>query len=307
MTIELAAGPVQAYVDSLAPTGAASMRSGLRAIARFLSNDASWADGARDLDEFPWHELRESSVLKLGQYLSAKYSRPAGRQMLSGLKQVVWNCRKRIPLEHFADLDAAIKKVRARLPEHDGPRKGRALEDEEVDKLLAAAVDTKHTLVGLRDTAMIASMYGAGLRCIEVSRAAHDAFANGEIRVLGKRRKVRTVPMPEMFAAHVERWTTARKTAGFRSTCLFHHVPGGKPLSTDMISDVIKRVRLRAKVLPFTPHDLRRSFGTHLLDRGADLSLVKELMGHVDIQTTTIYDRRGMRAKREAVDLLSRR
>src|SRR5574341_586161 len=109
--------------------------------------------------------------------------------------------------------------------------------------------------------------------------------------------------MAPQFSAYIERWLELR---GRAPGPLFVQPPEGR-LSPDGVNDLIEPLRRRAGVEPFTPHDLRRSFGTHLLDRGVDLALVKELMGHADIQTTTIYDRRGDDAKRRAVLLLGGR
>lgn len=134
---------------------------------------------------------------------------------------------------------------------------------------------------------------------------------------------MRYVPLVKTFAEHVDRWFDVRKEFNIADPPLFVHLPSKKPkkpqakakeikgvkaigkaLSTDAITDIIEATRKRAGVALFTPHDLRRSFGTHLLDRGIDIALVKDLMGHADIQTTSIYDKRGGDAKRKAVKVL---
>jgi len=298
-------GPAATYLDSLADAGRPAMASGLRAIARLVSGDRGWDHVDRPLDEFPWQDLREGHIRSLGRRLSADYKRRTVQRMLSALKQVLWHARKKIPQDDFADAEAAIKDVLKRLPDDTTDPKGRALDDAEVVQLLTAARTARDALAGARDAAIIAAMYGGGLRRIEIARAQAVDYAEQALRVIGKRRKVRTVPLEPSFAAHVEHWVGARMAAGVTTPYLFMHLPNGAPLSVDAISDLIESVRKRAKVTAFTPHDLRRSFGTHLLDRGVDLALVKELMGHVDIQTTTIYDKRGDDAKRRAVATLA--
>jgi integrase/recombinase XerD len=306
-------GPVKAYLNSLATEGQAAMESGLRAIARLTSGDSSWTDRKRKrkLDAFPWHELRGHNISKLTQQLTTEYKPNTTRRMLSALSQLLPLVRKSMPPDEYLDVMEALRKAPKRLPNDDADPRGRALSDAEALRLIVTAQEHSNKLKGARDAALIAVMYGAGLRRIEASRALRTDYSeDGEggrekqIRVIGKRRKVRYVPLVKTFADHVDRWVIARETHAITGLQLFVQISSGKALSTDVISDVIEAVRKRAGIAEFTPHDLRRSFGTHLLDRGVDIALVKELMGHVDIQTTTIYDKRGGEAKRRAVKVL---
>jgi site-specific recombinase XerD len=76
-------------------------------------------------------------------------------------------------------------------------------------------------------------------------------------------------------------------------------------LSVGGVNRLVEQARVAAGIEPFTVHDLRRSFATTLIERGADLSIVQKLLGHESISTTTIYDRRGEPEKRRAVELLN--
>lgn len=301
-------GPVTQYLDSLAEDGRAAMESGLRAIASITTSDAAWTDYKRGIDEFPWRDLRKPHIADLMQRLAEDYKPNTIRRMISSLSQLMPIVRKQMPADEYLDLMEVLRKAPKRLPNDDADPRGRALTDEEAQTLIQTALDHPNKLKGARDAAIIAVMYGAGLRRVEVSRALHSDYSEvrGEkqVRVIGKRRKVRYVPLVAAFANHVDRWIANRDAKKISATPLFMHLSSGKPLSTDVISDIVEAVRKRAAVAEFTPHDLRRSFGTHLLDRGVDIALVKDLMGHVDIQTTTIYDKRGDDSKRRAVMVL---
>lgn len=287
-------GPAASYLAALAETGRPAMASGLRAIARLASGDRRWDDPATPLDDFPWHELRFGHVEQIRAQLARRYRPRTVNRMLSALRQVLKRCRQ---MRRMSGDDYQDAKEVTSLPK-DPTRSGRALDDAEIDALLMAALEAPD----LRAAAIVAAMYGAGLRRIEVCRGDVEDYAEGQMRVVGKRRKIRFVPMAPRFSAYIERWLDDR---GRGAGPLFVRPPEGR-LVPDAVNDLVEALRKRTEVAAFTSHDLRRSFGTHLLDRGVDLSLVKELMGHADIQTTTIYDRRGDDAKRRAVLLLGR-
>jgi site-specific recombinase XerD len=75
-------------------------------------------------------------------------------------------------------------------------------------------------------------------------------------------------------------------------------------MTDQSVLSILDRISRRAKVRPFSPHDLRRSFISDLLDRGADIATVQRMAGHANVQTTARYDRRGEEAERKAAELL---
>jgi integrase/recombinase XerC len=174
----------------------------------------------------------------------------------------------------------------------------RALRADEVERLLDRI--PARTPLEVRDRALFELAYSCGLRCEEIVNLDVDStdFDAEELRVLGKGSKTRLVPIGEPAQAALERYlATARPALGKERA-----KPGGEPalfvsksgrrLSA---SDVRRRLRLwlRAASLAgsISPHVLRHSFATHLLEGGADLRTIQELLGHASLSTTQLYTR----------------
>jgi site-specific recombinase XerD len=185
--------------------------------------------------------------------------------------------------------------------------RGRALTRGELSALFAACRQDE-TPAGRRDAAVLALLYGAGLRRAEVVALDLDAYtpAAGELVVRGKGNKERLIPITNGTADALDAWLQVR---GAEPGPLVMPVnKGGRILIRRMTPQAVlvalqKRAG-EAKIAHLSPHDLRRSFGTHLLDAGADVFSVQKLMGHANVQTTQRYDRRDERAKRQAVEML---
>jgi integrase/recombinase XerD len=166
------------------------------------------------------------------------------------------------------------------------------LSSEEVDRLLAAREPA--TPRDLRNRAMLELMYASGLRVSELVglHLADIDFSLGIVRVVGKGDKERLVPVGEAAVTCLRAYlrdARPRLEKGLPSESLFlgHH---GKGLTRQMFWQLIKRAALAAGISKaVTPHTLRHSFATHLLERGADLRSVQLMLGHADIGTTQIY------------------
>ena len=163
---------------------------------------------------------------------------------------------------------------------------------EEVDTLIAQPDVT--TPLGLRDRAMIELLYATGLRVTELVsvRLADLHLDEHYVTCIGKGSKERLVPIGEQATDWIRKYSaTARRELlkGRASPRLFLNVRGG-PLSRVGFWKVLKRYALAAS-LPRTlsPHVLRHSFATHLLERGADLRAIQLMLGHADLSTTQIY------------------
>jgi integrase/recombinase XerC len=148
-----------------------------------------------------------------------------------------------------------------------------------------------------RDRAMAELLYGAGLRVGElVSLDVRDVdLALGEVRVQGKGGKERVVPLPEASRTALAAWLDPRRRPGVRSEPLFVALRarrGEAPRRLD-VRDVRRRLARRALGAGLLdrvhPHRLRHSYATHLLDMGADLRAIQELLGHASLSTTQKY------------------
>jgi len=175
------------------------------------------------------------------------------------------------------------------------PRKlPNALSRQEVENLLSQP-DTG-TPIGLRDKAMLELAYAAGLRASEVVglRLQDIDLREGFVRVFGKRAKERWVPFGDSARSALQDYLhLARpKLLGKRSEDYLFLSERGTPLSRTQFWLRLKRYAQRAGISrPVSPHTLRHSFAVHLLQGGADLRAVQEMLGHTSINTTQIYTR----------------
>jgi integrase/recombinase XerD len=168
----------------------------------------------------------------------------------------------------------------------------RCLSLDDVDALLAAP--DVATPLGLRDRALIEVLYATGLRVSELVglRVQDVQTERGWVQCMGKGRKERIVPLGDTAAAWVRRyWAEARPALlhGRSSVWLFVNVRGGR-LSRVGFWKLLKAYGLEAGIRShLSPHVLRHSFATHLLERGADLRAIQTMLGHADLTTTQIY------------------
>jgi integrase/recombinase XerC len=148
---------------------------------------------------------------------------------------------------------------------------------------------SKKTALGVRDRCAIELLYGAGLRISELVGLDTDHIHEGMVRVLGKGRKERIVPIVAKAQAALDAWLRRRSELSPRSAALFVNRRGGR-LTARTIARHLARYAMAAGVRRHVhPHALRHSFATHLLDMGADLRGIQELLGHASLSTTQKY------------------
>lgn len=292
---KLSAHPAAAYLGSLAPLSRRTQTSALAALARRL--------GHADTLVCPWHELTYAHTTTLRADLAAAYAPATANRLLTALRRVLRECWRlglmdREVAERASDLRPITSTT---LPT------GRALAAPELAALLAACEDT--TDAGLRDAALIGLLYATGMRRSEAAALALADYAasSGALRIRhGKGDKARIV-----YAASARDVLAAYLAArGAEPGPLIVRSRRGGALTRERISDqavadIVRKRATLAGIAHVTPHDLRRTCISDLLDAGADIATVQQLAGHADPATTARYDRRGERAKERAAGLLT--
>ena len=177
----------------------------------------------------------------------------------------------------------------------DSPKLGKYLPDVlSIDEVTAIinSVDTG-SWTGLRDKAILETLYGCGLRVSEAVNLNISGlyFTEGFVRIVGKGNKERIVPLGEMAAEALQDYLSVRPVpADAESDDLVFLNKFGKSLSRISMFKMIKTQALLADIRKdISPHTFRHSFATHLIENGADLRVVQEMLGHENVVTTEIY------------------
>ena len=250
-----------------------------RDIGLFLDflQEHGYTDQARDVD-----------ARQVRHYLGAMRRQGLGpttaARRLSALRTFFKYLKKQGAVEvNPAALVESARRER-RLPEH--------LVDTEIRSLLQAP--PHDTPAGLRDRAMLEMLYATGLRVSELAALDTDSLNHGagQLRVRGKRGKERIVFVGGHAAGAVYEYIEKRRQQMLRQTtepAMFLNRSGGR-ISVRSIQRMVKKyIRQIALARDITPHSLRHTFATHLLEGGADLRTVQGLLGHSSLSTTQIY------------------
>lgn len=285
--------PAAVYLATLAPRGRRSQQQALEAIAQLL--------GYSDVVACPWSRLRYQHTAAIRARLAEAYAPATANRMLCALRRTLeeaWRLGQ-IDAESYRRA-ADVKPIKSQtLPA------GRALTRDEVAALFAAA-DATPAPGGPRDACLLAILIGAGLRRSEAAAllVADVDLADRTLVVRsGKGKKDRRIHLPIPAARRIADWLAIRGPAA--GALITSTTKPGKKMTDQAIFVILQRLREVAGIAAFTPHDLRRTYITSLLDAGADLSTVQQLAGHAKPETTTRYDRRGDDTKRRAAALLN--
>lgn len=246
----------------------------------------------RDLAQFAHYILRMYDVPPkkvepemISNYMSRLYElgreKSSQARALSGIKSFF----------NYLLLEEIIDSSPAELIE--APKSSRPLPDtlstEEIDRLIGSIEDS--TTKGLRDRAILEVLYSCGLRVSELCdlKLGDLFFGEGYIRVIGKGDKQRLVPMSSIARSRIQLYMDVRRKERRKEEILFLN-NRGKKLTRVMIFTIIKQAAQRAGIeKKISPHTFRHSFATHLLEGGANIRQVQELLGHENILTTEIY------------------
>ncbi|WP_443743348.1 tyrosine-type recombinase/integrase [Sutterella sp.] len=312
------------YLNTLgSKTSVSTVRSKLNQFARFFNYPG--------YDDCDWHLMRYENVLAFISHLKAM-DPPIETTTINGylcaikgVAQSAWN------LNQITDHDLmrikAIKQLRV-------SRKiaGKALTQTESSVMLSK-VDGDSSLE-IRDRAILMLLLGCGLRRAEITgiQMQNVFLLESRIRLIGKGNKERDIFMNPTVQSNVEAWIHARRDlitqwnqknrwkdgnagngdGGYlfgRFTRGYGYLVINRPMNPCTVASIVEKYRDQgqstvAGLKEVTTHDLRRTFATRLLDKGVDIATVKNLMGHSNIATTTLYDRRGEDAMRKAANLV---
>jgi len=259
------------------------------AYRRDLGDYAAW------LAEHGHVETAEISPDVVARYVAdrASASPPPAASSLARLQSSVRGWHR-----HLAREGVEVEDPSARLrPPKAAQRLPKALTIEQVERLLAAPSGEDEA--GLRDRALLELMYATGARVseavgLDVDDVAHGSGSSGDIvRLRGKGGKERIVPVGSFARAAVDAYLTrARPALSLRGPATPRLFLGtrGAPLSRQSAWLVIRSAAEKADIsVDVSPHTLRHSFATHLLQGGADVRVVQELLGHASVATTQIY------------------
>jgi integrase/recombinase XerD len=261
--------------DGLAPLSLESYRRDLTQLFTWLTVQgiAPEQAGTHHIQAFLAHRSLDQNVV----------ARSLARQLSAIKRYQRWLLR-----EGRRDDDPTLTVDPPRLPKP----LPKSLSEADVEALLIAP-DTD-TPLGLRDRAMLETLYAAGLRVSELVNlpTAAVSLSDGIVRIFGKGGKERLVPLGEDAQDWIKRYAQEARPLilkGQRSEALFVTERGGA-MTRQMFWYLIKRHASHAGITKtLSPHTLRHAFATHLLNHGADLRTVQELLGHADISTTQIY------------------
>ena len=286
------------YVASLgSESGRRTMAGALDKVAQLIS------DGQMTIDTLPWYAMRFQHMAAIRARLMELYRPSTINKTLSALRgtlRAAWRLGQMSADDYQAAVD--VRGVRG-----ETVPAGRELSSGELVALMATCANDP-TPAGARDAALIAVLYGAGLRRAEVVAVDLGDY-NAETRELivrGKGQKERLAWLNRGAKAAVDDWLVLR---GSEPGPLFWPINKGgrllpRRLTPQAIYNMLGKRADEARVKDFSPHDLRRTFVSDLLDAGADIATVQKMAGHANVQTTARYDRRPEQAKKKAAELL---
>ncbi len=293
--------PAHKYLQQLGSKNSqATMGYVLDRVAKVLLRDADVR-----LDAINWITVTDVHLMALIRYFSdeVKLSPYTVSLYASAVKSVMVEA-------YFLDMinEKQLKLIqRVKIPRGSRIRQRTALSLTEIQTFFAACDDG--TALGARDAAAFSVLVGCGLRREEAATLAMENidFAVAELKIIGKGNKQRMVPLQttveDKLLDWIDNWRGEYPGALFTGL----HKNGSITDQQLTVSGLYKAIKKRGVLLPiqsFMIHDLRRTYGTLLLDNDVDVFTVQELLGHESVDTTKKYDMRGNDRKRKAVDTL---
>ena len=299
----LAKQPAARYLAALSESGRRPQRQALNMIANILTSGAM-----SDCLALDWGGVQYAHAAAVRSKLAETYKPATANRMIAAFRGVMNQARMLglIGADEWQAITApkigALKTVNGEtLPA------GRALASGEIGALMADC-QADISAAGARDAAVIALGYGCGLRRAEIvglDLADYDPNSNS-LKFTGKRNKQRTAHITGGALGALSDWLAIR---GNQPGALFLAVNkggkiGNKRMTTQAIYNLLEKRGAAAGLNHFSPHDMRHTFISDLLDAGADIVTVSKMAGHSNVETTARYDRRPEAAKAKAAGLL---
>lgn len=259
---------------------------------------ASYEDDFRQFSEFLKRHFEGTAYalddidnvtirLFLGDLLEQGFSKSSVARKLAAIKSLFRYLRKKHIVQRHPALSISSPKVEKRLPQY--------LDEKTVENLMAQPDCS--TPEGVRDAAILELFYSTGIRLSELIglRLPDIDFQNTTIKVTGKGNKQRIIPFGRPARAAVQRYINERnnlfgeRMSASHADVVFLTVRGKQMTPKGVNLLINKYISKVSEIEKKSPHVLRHSFATHLLNRGADLRAVKELLGHESLSTTQVY------------------
>ncbi|WP_334048022.1 tyrosine-type recombinase/integrase [Alteromonas gracilis] len=279
--------PYHVYLQSLSPTGRRSMASLLNTCTKLLGYPGK-------AEDFDWRSLSYAKAMMIrSTMLQADYAINTINMAISALKGVMKTAfnLELIDAERFGRINA-VKPIKG----NKQVRPGRILTKEEIEALITKCNQLTGS-VGERNNALLLTALNTGLRCSEIcALKVNDVDLKNKRLIVsnGKGRNRRETFLNKTAAEAIKDWLAIRTdTPGY----LFVRILKGKnlsmsPLTPSGIAHILKNLSHQTRIPAFSPHDLRRTFITHLLQENVDTNTVRRAAGHSDISTTIRYDKR---------------
>lgn len=289
------AHPVDVYLGRLGPASRRGFLIALDNIAEIISN------GTKDCHQLDWAGLTYQDTARAREGLAVRFATRTANYSLCALRGVLKECWRLglMPHEEFrraTDL-AAVR--------GDNTAAGRVLTLEELVSLFRVCAQDE-SVMGIRDAAILAVLYSTGLRRSELLALDVGNYKDGVLTVRGKGNKIRLAYVVGEAKTMLEGWLAVPGRCG---RAVFVAIGKGGRITDNRLdgrslAEIFRRRAEEAGIPSFSPHDIRRTTATHLLDRGIDIGTVQQMLGHRHISTTLLYDRRGERAKLGAAKIL---
>ena len=286
--------PVTTYLNSLAPSGRRAALSQLNMLRLAMEWDEPTV-------EQPFHCLTYAQIESLkGKMLIEGKSYATINHAIQVVKGVMKSAYLLERIDHKTLMRIrSVSNLKGSTQE-----KGKALDKKMVDQLLRE-LETKTSWVGQRDLAIFAILLGTGVRRSELCSLNIDDYCLESQAIIvrhGKGNKARCQFLPFWAARAVELWLALR---GYDPGSLFLRQGAGiRRLSSDGLYRLVTKRTEDILGKRFTPHDMRRTYITQLLNSGVDVLTVSKMAGHANVNTTQIYDRRDIEAQRRAAEAL---